>query len=88
MDILKQKKKKKDLDTSVKKHIFFKKCKLVGRGILPGNSKSLWSAVCIAKYQNFEGFPPKKHSFQMVSKLPKLICAMLSLVFLTLKCNI
>ena len=47
----------KNLDSSIKNHFYHDKRKRVRRGILPGNSKSLWTAVRIAKDQNVESFP-------------------------------
>ena len=66
-DNLKQK--IKDLDINVKKHFFQEKRKKVRRGILPGNSKSLWNAVRTAKDQNIEGFP--KTIFSNGVKIPE-----------------
>ena len=47
----------KTLDSKIKSHYFHEKRKNIRRGILPGNSKSLWAAVRIAKDQNIESFP-------------------------------
>ncbi len=47
----------KNLDICIKNHFFHEKRKKVRRGILPGNSKTLWAAVRIAKDQNIESFP-------------------------------
>ena len=66
-DTLKQK--INQFDTAIKKHYYLQKRKKIRRGILPGNSKSLWSAVRIAKDQNIEGFP--KIIFQNGIKIPE-----------------
>ena len=47
----------KSLDSNIKNHFYQEKRKRVRRGILPGNSKSLWAAVRIAKDQNVQSFP-------------------------------
>ena len=52
----------KSFDTNIKFHFFQEKRKKVRRGILPGNSKSLWTAVRIAKDQNIESLPKTLYS--------------------------
>ena len=52
----------KSFDTNIKCHFFQEKRKKVRRGILPGNSKSLWTAVRIAKDQNIESLPKTLYS--------------------------
>ena len=47
----------KQFDSHIKNHFYHEKCKKIRRGILPGNSKSLWTAVRLAKNQNIESFP-------------------------------
>ena len=65
-DILKQK--IKQIDFQIKKHFYQEKCKKIRRGILPGNSKSLWTAVRLAKNQNIESFP--KNIYENGIKIP------------------
>ena len=47
----------RQVDTEIKLFYHSSKSKKVRRGIIPGNSKSLWSAVRIAKDQNVPTFP-------------------------------
>jgi hypothetical protein len=46
----------------IKNHFFQEKHNNVRRGILPGNSKLLWTAVRIAKDQNIETLPKTLYS--------------------------
>ena len=41
--------KNRDLNCEIRSHFFYKKKLFVRKGILPGNSKSLWKAIKIAK---------------------------------------
>jgi hypothetical protein len=59
----------KQFDNDIKKYFYHQKCKKVRRGIIPGNSKSLWTAVRIAKDQNTECFP--KVVFENGVKIPE-----------------
>ena len=47
----------KTLNKEIKNHFFKLKRDKIRRGILPGNSKSLWSAVNLAKDINIKGLP-------------------------------
>ena len=49
----------KNLNHEIKNYFICAKRKNVRRGILPGNSKSLWKAVNIAKDTNTDDLPPK-----------------------------
>ena len=60
----------KQIDFNIKNHFYQEKRNKVRRGILPGNSKSLWTAVRIAKDQNIETFP--KNIFKNGVKIPEV----------------
>ena len=51
----------KNLNIEIKNYFTFEKRKQVRRGILPGNNRTLWKAVNIAKNLNSNELPPKMY---------------------------
>ena len=47
----------KNLNIEIKNHFMYEKTKTLQRSIIPGNSKSLWKAVKIAKNTNSDEIP-------------------------------